>query len=60
MGANMAAKESVNIDQVEVEKVVNRWLVEYYFSLMVEFFKNQQYADFCASREVVDGKHPLF
>ncbi|XP_032416363.1 telomeric repeat binding factor a [Xiphophorus hellerii] len=51
----MAAKESVNIDQVEVEKVVNRWLVEYYFSLMVEFFKNQQYADFCASREVVDG-----
>ncbi|KAM4744194.1 telomeric repeat binding factor a isoform 3-T3 [Anableps anableps] len=50
----MAAKESVNIDQNEVEKVVNRWLVEYYFSLTVEFFKNQQYADFCAIRDILD------
>ncbi|XP_043961936.1 telomeric repeat binding factor a [Gambusia affinis] len=51
----MAAKGSVNIDQVEVEKVVNRWLVEYYFSLTVELFKNQQYADFCAIRDVLDA-----
>ncbi|XP_054892761.1 telomeric repeat binding factor a isoform X1 [Poeciliopsis prolifica] len=50
----MDATERVNIDQVQVEKVVNRWLVEYYFSLTVEFFKNQQYADFCAIRDVLD------
>uniref|UniRef100_A0A3P9P8R2 Telomeric repeat binding factor 2 n=1 Tax=Poecilia reticulata TaxID=8081 RepID=A0A3P9P8R2_POERE len=53
--ANMAANESVNIGQVKVQKVVNRWLVEYYFSLTVEFFKNQQYADFCAIRDVLDA-----
>ncbi|XP_008403948.1 telomeric repeat binding factor a [Poecilia reticulata] len=51
----MAANESVNIGQVKVQKVVNRWLVEYYFSLTVEFFKNQQYADFCAIRDVLDA-----
>uniref|UniRef100_A0A096LPN7 Telomeric repeat binding factor 2 n=1 Tax=Poecilia formosa TaxID=48698 RepID=A0A096LPN7_POEFO len=50
----MAANKSVNIGQVKVEEVVNRWLVEYYFSLTVEFFKNQQYADFCAIRDMLD------
>lgn len=50
----MAANESINIDQGEVEKVVNRWLVDYYFSLAVEFFRNQQHRDFCAIRDVLD------
>uniref|UniRef100_A0A3B3V8V6 Telomeric repeat-binding factor 2-like n=1 Tax=Poecilia latipinna TaxID=48699 RepID=A0A3B3V8V6_9TELE len=47
-------RKNVNIGQVKVEEVVNRWLVEYYFSLTVEFFKNQQYADFCAIRDMLD------
>ncbi|KAK5624210.1 hypothetical protein CRENBAI_000028 [Crenichthys baileyi] len=52
--ANMAAEESVNTNLVEVEKVVNRWIVDYYFSLAVEFFKTHQYADFCAARDILD------
>lgn len=53
----MAANESINMDQVEVEKVVNRWLVDYYFSLAVEFFRHQQHRDFCAIRDVLDSKY---
>ncbi|MED6292609.1 hypothetical protein CHARACLAT_002089 [Characodon lateralis] len=59
--ANMAAEESVNINLVKVEKVVNRWIVDYYFSLAVEFFKTHQYADFCSARDILDEiiKRPI-
>lgn len=50
----MAAKESINSYQAEVESIVNRWLVDYYVFLSVELFKNEQYLDFCAIRDVLD------
>lgn len=52
----MAAKESVNNDLINVERVVNRWIVNYYLSLGVEFFKNEQYTDFSDISKVLDGK----
>uniref|UniRef100_A0A3Q2CW40 Telomere repeat-binding factor dimerisation domain-containing protein n=1 Tax=Cyprinodon variegatus TaxID=28743 RepID=A0A3Q2CW40_CYPVA len=36
-------------------KIVNRWIVDYYFSVAVEFFKNHQYADFCGVRTILDN-----
>ncbi|XP_012723422.2 telomeric repeat binding factor a isoform X2 [Fundulus heteroclitus] len=59
--SNMAAKGSRNINQGAIEKVVNRWLVDYYFSLAVEFFRNHQRDDFCAIRELLDAllRRPL-
>ncbi|KAM4596128.1 uncharacterized protein V3H82_013807 isoform 2-T2 [Fundulus diaphanus] len=59
--SNMAAKGSRNINQSAIEKVVNRWLVDYYFSLAVEFFRNHQHADFCAIEELLDAvrRRPL-
>lgn len=53
----MAAKETVNSYQVSVESVVNGWLVDYYFFLAVEFFKNEQYEDFCAIIDILDCKY---
>ncbi|XP_031586781.2 telomeric repeat-binding factor 2 isoform X2 [Oreochromis aureus] len=54
LGVNMAAKETVNSYQVRIESVVNGWLVDYYFFLAVEFFKNEQYEDFCAIIDILD------
>ncbi|XP_042364993.1 telomeric repeat binding factor a isoform X2 [Plectropomus leopardus] len=39
----------------EVQATVNRWIVEYYFSLAIELFRNQQYSEFCAIRDVLDS-----
>ncbi|XP_038158177.1 telomeric repeat binding factor a [Cyprinodon tularosa] len=54
-GANMAENERVNINNLELQKIVNRWIVDYYFSVAVEFFKNHQYADFCGVRTILDN-----
>uniref|UniRef100_A0A669AWM3 Telomere repeat-binding factor dimerisation domain-containing protein n=1 Tax=Oreochromis niloticus TaxID=8128 RepID=A0A669AWM3_ORENI len=43
--------------QVRIESVVNGWLVDYYFFLAVEFFKNEQYEDFCAIIDILDCKY---
>ncbi|XP_017274230.1 telomeric repeat binding factor a isoform X2 [Kryptolebias marmoratus] len=51
----MAEKESVNDGLFDVESIVNRWVFDYYLSLALEFFKNEQYADFSAISNVVDG-----
>lgn len=59
----MAAKETENSYQVRIESVVNGWLVDYYFFLAVEFFKNEQYEDFCAIIDILDCKYnplPVF
>lgn len=54
---NMAAKEIVNSSTNEVEPVVNRWLMDYYFSLALEFFHKEQYADFLGIRHVLDSEY---
>ncbi|XP_041639327.1 telomeric repeat binding factor a isoform X2 [Cheilinus undulatus] len=51
----MAAKETVKSPQKEVEAIVNRWLVEYYYSCLIELFKKDQYDDFCGVRCIVEG-----
>lgn len=53
----MAAKEIVNSSTTEVEPVVNRWLLDYYFSLALEFFQKEQYADFLGIRHVLDSEY---
>lgn len=53
----MAAKEIVNSPPNNVEPVVNRWLMDYYFSLALEFFQKEQYADFLGIRHVLDSKY---
>ncbi|XP_044199424.1 telomeric repeat binding factor a isoform X2 [Thunnus albacares] len=51
----MAAKETINSHQTDVESIVNRWLVDYYVFLSTEFFKNEQYSDFCGIRDVLES-----
>nr|XP_029134605.1 LOW QUALITY PROTEIN: telomeric repeat-binding factor 2 [Labrus bergylta] len=51
----MAAKETVNIPQNEVEVIINRWLVDYYYCCLLEVFKKDHYDDFCGFRGVVES-----
>nr|XP_046239253.1 telomeric repeat binding factor a [Scatophagus argus] len=51
----MAAKEIVNSRQSDVEPIVNRWLTDFYFSLALELFQKEQYADFLGIRHVLDS-----
>ncbi|XP_076011537.1 telomeric repeat binding factor a [Genypterus blacodes] len=50
----MAAKDSGNSPQNRVESIVNRWLVDYYVFMSIELFKNEEYSDFCAIRDLAD------
>ncbi|XP_067345460.1 telomeric repeat binding factor a isoform X2 [Channa argus] len=50
----MAANETVNSDQTDVEPIINRWIVDYYAFQAIEMFENDQYEDFCRVREVLD------
>uniref|UniRef100_A0A3Q3MRA8 Telomere repeat-binding factor dimerisation domain-containing protein n=1 Tax=Mastacembelus armatus TaxID=205130 RepID=A0A3Q3MRA8_9TELE len=51
----MAATETVNNVPTDVESIVNRWVVDYYMFVAVEFFKNARYEDFCAIRDVLNS-----
>lgn len=53
----MAAQGSVNNQQSSVESVVNRWIVDYYVFRALESFKNDDYADFCSIRDVLEGDY---
>ncbi|XP_013983309.1 telomeric repeat-binding factor 2 isoform X2 [Salmo salar] len=37
----------------DVECVVNRWTVDYYISVALEAFRNEQYPDFCQIRDIL-------
>uniref|UniRef100_A0A3Q0T0B4 Uncharacterized protein n=1 Tax=Amphilophus citrinellus TaxID=61819 RepID=A0A3Q0T0B4_AMPCI len=50
---DMAAKENVN--SLQTESVVNRWLLDYYLFLALEFFRKEQYEDCCAITNVLDS-----
>lgn len=54
---NMAAKEVVISRQSDIERVVNRWLLDYYFSLGLQFFQRDQREDFLAIVHVFEGMH---
>ncbi|XP_055767919.1 telomeric repeat-binding factor 2-like [Salvelinus fontinalis] len=47
---NMEASEDRGLD---VECVVNRWMVDYYVSVAFEAFKNEQDTDFCEIRDIL-------
>lgn len=51
----MAAKEVVNSRQSDVERVVNRWMLDYYFSLALDFFQRDQKDDFLDVIHVFEG-----
>uniref|UniRef100_G3PV88 Uncharacterized protein n=1 Tax=Gasterosteus aculeatus TaxID=69293 RepID=G3PV88_GASAC len=38
-----------------VEATVNRWIVDYYSHLALDFFKNKKYAEFCGIRDVLQS-----
>ncbi|KAJ7999393.1 hypothetical protein DPEC_G00193940 [Dallia pectoralis] len=52
----MAAKDNMDpsLEPVsDLERVVNRWILDYYIFLAVDNFKNEQYRDFCEIRDVL-------
>uniref|UniRef100_A0A3Q1G249 Telomeric repeat binding factor 2 n=1 Tax=Acanthochromis polyacanthus TaxID=80966 RepID=A0A3Q1G249_9TELE len=51
----MATQETVNNDKTDVESVVNRWLVDYYFFRSLDAFKKGQYRDFCRLGDVLNS-----
>ncbi|XP_072236413.1 telomeric repeat binding factor a [Leuresthes tenuis] len=54
----MAAKVTGSNDETECsqhEHVVNRWLVDYYSFLALNFFQNERNDDFCAVRNILDS-----
>lgn len=55
----MAAKEVVNTNQRDIELVVNRWLLDYYFSLGLEFFQNDKKEDFMGIIEVFESTYQM-
>ncbi|KAJ3593714.1 hypothetical protein NHX12_006048 [Muraenolepis orangiensis] len=38
----------------QLECIVNRWLMDYYFFLAVDAMRNDKYADFCGVRDVLE------
>lgn len=58
----MATEESINngLSRTNHEKVVNRWTVEYYVHLALEFFRKEQYTDFCAYATIINRKWIFF
>ncbi|TWW67397.1 Telomeric repeat-binding factor 2 TTAGGG repeat-binding factor 2 [Takifugu flavidus] len=52
---NMAAKEVIISRQSDIERVVNRWLLDYYFSLGLQFFQRDQREDFLDIVHVFEG-----
>lgn len=54
---NMAAKEVVISRQSDIERVVNRWLLDYYFSLGLQFFQRDQREDFLDIVHVFEGMY---
>ena len=51
MAANIVESPPTLRDQ---ELIVNRWLVDYYFSLAVDAIKTDQYAEFCDFRDALE------
>ncbi|XP_013880470.1 telomeric repeat binding factor a [Austrofundulus limnaeus] len=52
----MATEENVNnhLNRSNHEKVVNRWTAEYYIHLALEFFRKEQYTDFCGYTNIIN------
>nr|XP_019935601.1 PREDICTED: telomeric repeat-binding factor 2-like isoform X1 [Paralichthys olivaceus] len=51
----MAAKRSTDGVRTEVESIVNRWIVDYYLSLALQAFDQEQLRDFCSIKHVLDS-----
>ncbi|XP_069378017.1 telomeric repeat binding factor a isoform X4 [Paralichthys olivaceus] len=51
----MAAKRSTDGVRTEVESIVNRWIVDYYLSLALQAFDQEQLRDFCSIKHVLDN-----
>ncbi|XP_034044186.1 telomeric repeat binding factor a [Thalassophryne amazonica] len=48
------AASSEAVDLLQTERVVNRWIVDYYLSLAFDLFKKKQYLQFCEIRDVLN------
>ena len=38
----------------QMECIVNRWLVDYYFFLAIDAVRNDKYSEFCEVRDVLE------
>ena len=39
---------------LQMECIVNRWLVDYYFFLAIDAVRNDKYSEFCEVRDVLE------
>ncbi|XP_035010978.1 telomeric repeat binding factor a isoform X1 [Hippoglossus stenolepis] len=51
----MAAKATADGVRTEEESIVNRWIVDYYLSLALQAFDQEQLTDFCSIKHVLDS-----
>lgn len=54
---NMVDMEVVNNCQNDSEFIINRWMLDFYYSRGIEFFLNDKKEDFLSVRNVFESKH---
>lgn len=53
----MADMEVVNNRQNDVEFIINRWIIDFYYSQGIEFFRNDKKEEFLSIKHVFESKH---
>lgn len=53
----MADVEVVNNRHNDLELIINRWIIDFYYSRGIEFFRNDKKEDFLSIKHVFEGKY---
>lgn len=53
----MADVEVVNNRQNDLELIINRWIIDFYYSRGIEFFLNDKKEDFLSIKYVFEGNY---
>lgn len=53
----MVDMEVVNNCQSDLELIINRWILDFYYSRGIEFFRNDKKEDFLSVKNVFESKH---
>lgn len=53
----MVDMEVVNNCQSDLELIINRWILDFYYSRGIEFFINDKKEDFLSVKNVFESKH---
>lgn len=54
---NMVDMEVVNNCQNDLELIINRWILDFYYSRGIEFFLNDKKEDFLSVKNIFESKH---